>query len=190
MIKILATSAIIHDNYALRQKEYEVSLSAVNKFGHDLYIVECCRETGPCFLEDFSNNVFYSNVNATLKNKGVNEANALIKAFEYFNFNPKDLIVKITGRYTLLANSFLDEVEDYDCILNPRGDHVFFGCFALRAEMFYQMLCSFNKITMEHDMIGIEYMVARYLEKVTVRKKFVPYIGMACNIANTGVVMI
>lgn len=189
-MKVLATSALIDNHYHRRQWEYEESFSAINRFGYDLYVVECYKEIGPTFIEDFSKNVYYSNVNLSLKNKGVNEANALIAAFRHFNFNPDELIVKITGRYILENNSFFIDTEKFDCIYNPRGDQAFFGCFALRAKIFYDMLCSFDKLKMEKDMINIEYLIAKYLEDNNVVTKLVSSIGMRCNIAHNGDILL
>ncbi len=189
-MKVLATSALIPENYQIRKWEYQQSFSTINRFGHDLYVTECYQEAGPAFIEEYSKNVYYSNVNANLRNKGVNETNALIKAFEYFNFDPEDLIVKITGRYILETDSFFKNLEDFDCVYNPRGDQAFFGCFALKARIFYDMLCSFDKSKMEEEMINVEYLIARYIEKHSIKTKLVNQIGMRCNIAHNGDVLI
>lgn len=189
-MKVLATSALIPDNYPIRQWEYGQSFSTINQFGYDLYVVECYKEKGPSFFEEFSKNIFYSGVNANLKNKGVNEANALIKALEYFKFDPEELIVKITGRYRLENNSFFCDTDGFDCVYNPRGNQAFFGCFAIKAKLFYDMLNSFDKVKMEKEMINIEYLIARYLEDNNVKTKLVPQIGIRCNIANNGEVLV
>lgn len=174
-IHILCTAAILPIKYEERKQQYTRALTRVNEFCYKPYIVESCV-AGPTFLNDLSSEVLYSLSNNThLKNKGVNEFVSMIKAFEYWNFNDDDIIVKLTGRYFFQGDAFLRFLEDsldVDCaakfVTVPAGptkgvDAVLTGCFAMRCDLFKRMLTFFDYGWLEREMMCVEHVVGPYL---------------------------
>ncbi|MFC1841584.1 hypothetical protein ACFLYA_00765 [Candidatus Dependentiae bacterium] len=163
-IKILCTAAVLNKHFEGRKAEYIKSIKIVSEFGYESYIVEACK-SGNTFLDDYSSHVFYSNVNnPRLRNKGVNEGRSLKEAFNHFDFNDNDMIIKITGRYFFEDDSFISLVEnnpDVDAFVKivsnlPGYIWSFSGCFALRSKYFKDMLYSLDFAKMEKEMIDIE----------------------------------
>lgn len=171
-VKILYTAALIDFNFDQRKKEYIKTLEILSSYGYtDPYIVEAIKSGPPTFLDNYSCNIAYSNINdSRLHNKGVNEARSLLEAFKILNFNDNDIVVKITGRYYFTSNEFLMLVEN-----NPTVDafvktdssaQVFTGCFALRYKYFKEFLEQLDLAKMEQEMINIEQEIAHYLKKI------------------------
>lgn len=172
-VKILYTAALIDFDYKSRKQEYIKTLNILRDYGYsEPYIVEAIKRGPLTFLNDYSCNVIYSNVNNPgLGNKGVNEAKSIKEAFKKINFNDNDMIVKITGRYYFTSNEFLKTVEDHPSIdafvTTDSSGQVFTGCFALRYKFFKEMLDQLDYAKMEREMINIEQEVAWYLKKIS-----------------------
>ncbi len=188
-IRVLATTALLDNQYEQRKSEYEKGIEVVNSFGYEPYIVEAITASGPTFLDDLSDTVFYSNVNdASLRNKGVNEARSMRAALEHFGFSDDDMIIKVTGRYRYNSDYFIRCVEDHpdiDCVVcKDEYGQVRTCCFALRCKYFKEMLKQLDLEKMEREMINIELEVASYLKRNIHIKVFeVPKIDMTCRIA-------
>jgi len=121
-MKILYTAAYTSDCHQdIRKCEYSCSLNWFKSHDYDPYVVECYQTQGPLVYEKYTDKVFYACVNDTsLKNKGVNEAKAILKALDHYGFSDEELIVKVTGRYQPRETIFLDTVsnakEDVVCL--------------------------------------------------------------------------
>lgn len=168
--RVLCTSALLEANYETRKNEYISSFKALEAMGSKPYLVEAIAQSGPTFLENYSDRVFYSRVNDHwLRNKGVNEARSMLAAFEHFNFKDNDMILKLTGRYLFNSDSFLKLIEnncDVDAFIKKdEYGQVFTGCFAMRCKYFKAMLRQLDLEKMERSMINIEREVANYIEK-------------------------
>jgi len=171
-VKFLCTAAILDNYYNERKKEYIKSLEAISKLGYEPYVVESCI-TGPSFLDEYSSYVHYPKINNfKLRNKGVNEARALIEAFKYFDFDDDDMIIKMTGRYRLADSYFVKMVElniDADAVarywVKPNG--IFSGCFALKGKCFKDLLKNIDLEMMEKEWrTSIEVVIGNYLKKL------------------------
>jgi len=188
-MKILYTAAYSPDCQDIRKCEYSCSLKWFKSHGYDPYIVECYQTQGPLVYEEYTNKVFYACVNNTsLKNKGVNEAQAILKALDHYKFSDDEMIVKVTGRYQPRETVFLDIAsnakEDVVCMYIE--DQIFTGVVALRCGLFRQMLNSFDYKEMEEKTINIERKVARYIENNKVSVQCVGKVHFLCNIAFQG----
>ena len=194
-VKILYTAALLDCDYELRKLEYIKSLDILKNYGYsNPYIVEAIKSANPTFLDNYSCNVMYSNVNDySLRNKGINEARSIIEAFKQFNFNDKDMIIKITGRYFFTSDQFLKLVENnpsIDAFIKTDGlGQVFTGCFALRYKYFKTMLGQLDYDKMEHSMINIEQEVAIYINKIIKEQNanvmYCDKLDMLANIGNS-----
>ncbi len=168
---ILYTAAVINFQFDFRKNEYMRCLNLLHDYWYEPYIVEACSKA-PTFLEQHCKNVYYSQVNnASLKNKGTNEAKSMIQALNHYNFNDNDLIIKLTGRYYFKSDSFLRLVEatpDIDgyVTLDPRTFFSFTGCYGLRCKYFKEMLNSIDLNRMEREMIDVEHIVIDYMRKI------------------------
>jgi len=194
-MKIVFTSALINNEYAtVREKEYRMSLEQLHEFGYDVFLIETLKSGPPSFFEHYTNNIFYSNTNVdSLRNIGVKETMALIGGLKYYNFNASpELILKLTGRYLINRKSFLEQLteseSEYDVVATTDVyGQVFFGCFAMRGGLFYEMLTSFDLCWMEKNMINIEWITARYIDRPRFKVNYLKSIGVSANIANSGI---
>lgn len=171
-VKILYTVALIDFDYESRRQEYINTLNILRDYGYpEPYIVEAIKPGPHTFLNKYSNNVIYSNVNnPSLGNKGVNEAKSIKEAFKKIKFNDNDMIVKITGRYYFTSDEFLKTIEDHPSIdafvTTDSSGQVFTGCFALRFKFFRDLIDQLDYEKMEREMINIEQEVAWYLKRI------------------------
>ncbi len=174
-IVIVCTSALIVDNYEMRQQEYAQALSRLREYGYEPYVFEARKLRSPSFLEEYSNHVFYSNVhNYQVRNKGINEATSMLAGINHYQFDDETMIIKTTGRYWLNSRLFLDIVENHpemDAIVRfsgayPPDSYVITGCFAMRCKYFKEMLEQLDLVKMEQQWISIECEVADYICKM------------------------
>jgi hypothetical protein len=165
-IKIVCTAALSQVQYGLRKQEYINAIQIIKKYGYIPFIVESCQSVST-FLDDFSDYVWYSKTNdIRLRNKGVNEVKSLLSFFDRYSFDADDIIVKVTGRYLLLDDSFFRFIEqhmDGDAFVKYMGDQVFTGCFAMKYKYFVDFLRHLDLVKMEKEMINLEKEVAAYL---------------------------
>lgn len=193
-LKIVFTSALLNNEFTeIRQKEYITSFERLKSFGYDVYLIETVKTGPPSFFENYTKHVYYSNTHdASIRNIGVREAAALTKGFEYYSLHTSaELILKLSGRYLINRKSFLEDLEmsEYDVVATTDSyKQVFFGCFAMRGNLFYQMLNDLDYVAMEQQMINIESEIARYIEEKRFKKNYVKDIGVSANIANSGVI--
>ena len=193
-IKLVYTSALIDKQFESRKSEYIYSINTLSSFWHKPYVIECCCKSETSFLNEYCDNVCYTQTNdARLKNKGVNEAVSLLKGLEYFKFSDDDMIVKLTGRYYFKSDKFFHLVE-----ANPAVDafvkqdskgQVISGCFAMRCKYLKDMLRNMDFNKMEKERINIEFEVAQYLKKMkqVMKIKYVNNLGVIADIFGIGV---
>lgn len=170
-VKILYTAAIIPQHYEMRKNEYIHSIKTLHAFGYDPYIVESINKHGPTFFDEYTQRICYAGTNnPTLKNKGVNEFVSIKKAFEIFQFDDDDMIVKMSGRCYFASNMFLRHIEKnlhIDAFVKyDRNRQVFTGCFALRARYFKELLDTIDFVSAERHMINLERIVADHIATI------------------------
>ncbi len=196
-VRIVCTSALI-EPYESRRREYIDVLNLLEEYGYKPYVFEACHLTPPSFLEDYTPHVFYSSVNdSRLNNKGVNEARSMIEGFKHYHFADNDTIIKLTGRYLFDNRNFIHLVETHPEVdmfvkCDP-GHHIpfgkaFTGCYAMRFNLFKEMLQNLDLVKMEKEMIDIEVEVAHFAKKLADRGDRVMYvdqIGISANIGGS-----
>lgn len=186
-MKILFTSAVIEYNYEVRKNQYIESFKklceCVDK--SDIYIVETIL-SGGSFMEELTDNVYYTNVNnSNLKNKGVNELLSLKKFFDMVDFDEDEKLLKITGRYLLLSDHFINFCDgtNYNNIGKKTKDQIqiFTGCFQTRYGIFNRFINTVNYNVIEKSMINIEKVFYDFLKKID-NVHFVDKIDIQCQI--------
>jgi hypothetical protein len=175
-IKILYSAALLKDGYQVRKGEYIEGIKILNRYGYrNPYIVEAIKKKGPTFLDKYSTHVFYAQSNnAALRNKGVNEGRTLLESFGHFNFNPHDMLIKISGRYHFMSDCFIRFIEnnpDLDgAVKSDGGDSAYTLCYALKAHLMLDFLQSLDFEKMEREMICIEAELGAYVRRMIQEK--------------------
>jgi hypothetical protein len=171
-IRLLLSAALTDVRYDLRKQQYLENFEQLAKFGYgyeDVYVVEALKKQGPTFLEEYARHVFYATVNdPKVKNQGINEAKTLLEGCYHFNFDPEDMIVKMTGRHHFISDYFLQIVQkntDYDAILKVNGTSVFTLAFAMKYKYFKEMFERANYRAMEGRWIILETVVGEYIQQ-------------------------
>ena len=169
-IRVVCTAALSDSYFEFRKKQYVESFEFLNKLGYkDFFIVESLKRGGPTFLESYSKNVFYATVNdSSLKNHGINEAKTLLECCEHFNFQPDDIVIKLTGRHRVTSDYFLKIVEnnqDFDAWVKVNSDgNVFTVGFAMKYKYLKEMFKSIDYAYINSTMTPIEYKVGDYIK--------------------------
>lgn len=186
---IIITTALGPDRLSERMSEYKSALEWYSNSGFDFKIVECYGDSSQGFFERYSKDVFYPTINdSSIKNKGVNEAKALLSSFKHFGLMADEFLVKVTGRYLPTSTIFFERAASTqsDALLLELGGQAFFGCIGIRAKHFEDLLSSLDLQGMEKNMVNIEK-AAMDLIRGTMRYELVDEVGMLCNIAFNGV---
>ncbi len=171
-IRVYLSTALTDAHSEFRKKQYINSFNILAKYGYgyeDIYIVEALRKQGPTFLDDYSKHVFYSTVNDPhAKDNGVNEARTMLEGSYYFNFDPENMILKLTGRHHFISDDFLRIVEnntDYDAIVKilPHAPIMHCICFAMKCKHFQEMFK-----TMDYNprsWVNLETATRKYIDR-------------------------
>lgn len=168
-VHLVLSAALTDDYYEFRKQQYIDMFCTLLKFGYkDPFVIEAVKKRSPTFLDTYSKNVFYSQVNnSDLKNKGINEATTMLEGLKYFNFDPEDMILKITGRYQCINDFFLKFVEnnsDADAIVKFTPDgQVLTLCYAMKQKHFIHMFEHLDYASMETNTIYLEQTVGHYI---------------------------
>jgi hypothetical protein len=184
-IRLILTAALPDAHFAWRQKQYLESFKRLYRYGYrknDFYIVEALRKHGPTFLRNHCDNVYYAkNNNPHFKNNGINEAITLLEAFNYFNFDDEDMIIKMTGRYWLMNNNFFTLVHSLqnsvDAIVcwykepQHRGA-VYTSLIAMKCKYFKEMIAEFDYDAMDQQWTVLEHAVGGYLRHKVANSNF------------------
>jgi hypothetical protein len=112
---IVTASLIQNGNQDKREREYREGIQALQnslkefpslKANSKIIIVENNGKR-PTFLEEFGEDVLYTDNNfpKQIYNKGVKEIMDVIAVMDKYNIQGDDMVVKVTGRYTILPNS-------------------------------------------------------------------------------------
>lgn len=119
----LINSSVKGRDYQTRRAEYSISIQKIIKQfqGYNIVIVENHSllekliHIGPhkTFLNNFNIPVLYTKNNRFItRNYGMKELLDVFACIQYFNIQPDDFIVKITGRYMLAEDSnFVNEIR-------------------------------------------------------------------------------
>ena len=171
-VRVYLSAALTDDHHEFRKEQYIKSFNILAEYGYgydDIYVVESLKKQGPTFLENYSKHVFYSTVNnPSAKDNGVNEANTMLEGSYYFDFDPEDMIIKLTGRHHFISDDFLRLVEnntDYDAIVKilPHAPIMHCICFAMKCKHFQEMFK-----TMDYNprsWVNLETATRKYIDR-------------------------
>jgi hypothetical protein len=175
---LVLTAALTQSYSDFRKKQYISTCKQLVTLGYtkdNFYIVEALNKKGPTFLDAYCNNVFYATTNnASLRNKGINEALTLNEALYYFNFDDDDIIIKMTGRYFPLSDYFFNLIKnnlDYDAFffLTPSGDFTTLA-FAMRCKYLKEMYQALDYALIEGVNMCIETAVSNWIKHMIANK--------------------
>lgn len=191
-MKVLYTSALISQKSEERKSHYKDSYYSLLDYikKEDIFIVECFSENVD-FLSELGSPVYTANThNPSIKNKGVLELSALKKFMATVEFTD-DILLKITGRYRLLDNSFLNAIEqnsgyDFYGKLVDNNTQVFTGCFAIKDSILKEFLEYVNLEFLEKNMINIEKVLLDFLIEKNKKCFFVEKINIFAPIFGIG----
>lgn len=192
-LRLVLTTALAPVYYEFRKEQYLETLGLLLSYGYGnscygqkpFYVVEAI-EKSPTFFEEFTPYVFYATRNHPRKNHRINEARNLLESISYFNFDADDMIVKLTGRYQPMNNSFfqiLDNEKNYDAYIKLTDNgFAWTFLFAMRCKFLKNMLESIDYLAMEKEGVMFEQVVAEYIKKKSqkgeMRVRFVTTLGI------------
>jgi hypothetical protein len=172
-VRIVLSVALTDTYFEFRKQQYLEMFKTLATYGYGpthFYIVEALKKRGPTFLDGHCQNIFYSTANnPNFRNQGTNEARTILQGSYYFNFDPEDMVLKLTGRYHLLSDYFLRLVEE-----NPRHDafvkidkdgNVYTLGFAIRCKYLREMYETMDFVKMERNWINVENEVGDYIKR-------------------------
>ena len=171
VVRIVCSAALTDNFFEFRKKQYICSFEKIIELGYPaFYVVEAIRKKGPTFLENYSKHIFYATVNnPNLRNNGINEAKTLLEGCRHFNFEPDDMIVKLTGRHSFISDYLIKLVEnnpDIDAFVKANEDgNIWTVGFAMRYKHFKEMFETIDYDFIERNMIPLEYKVGDYIKK-------------------------
>jgi hypothetical protein len=99
---------------------------------------------------------------------------AITAALDRYAFRDEDLLIKLTGRYSLESSRFLNAVETHPEIdLFVKFDQwgqAFTGCYAIRCKVLKELLRGIDLEELERQRICIETKVAEFIRKMPPEK--------------------
>ena len=110
---IVTTSIIQNGNEVKREREYKQGIKALQdslnefptlKANSKIIIVENNGQRST-FLDGLGEDVVYTENNKNDENKGIKEIKDVLAVMDKYNINGDDMVVKLTGRYSILPNS-------------------------------------------------------------------------------------
>jgi len=173
-IIIAISTAIINDNLSVedRIREYTECFDIIKKLGYEFHIVETVVEKSE-FLEGYSKNVFYTNVNGSYINRGTNYVNSFKKFLNESNFEDNDIIIHITGRYPLTDDSFFIRCLNLDsnkigCFKKDSHSQFYLFLYGMRFKNLKSTLNSIDVDYMEKNMINLEMIFSQKINHESV----------------------
>lgn len=181
-IIIAISTAIINDNLSVedRLKEYAECFDIIKNLGYEFHIVETAVEKSD-FLEGYSKNVFYTNVNGSYNNRGTNYVNAFRKFLNESDFEDDDIIIHITGRYPLTDDSFFVKCLSLDsdkvgCFKKDPHNQFYLFLYGMRFKNLKNVLNSIDVDYMEKNMINLEMIFSQKINHESV--ELTDYLGI------------
>jgi hypothetical protein len=173
---IFTTSIIDSAREQVYYNAISESISILSHLPFEFYIVENNgqRQT---MLDDISGaKVLYTNTNnitlsTTRGGKGMKEFQDIIHVADKYQFNDEDIVVKLTGRYTLQAPAtFLESVialeDKYDAFIKWYNicsrEYVYHDCILGLYALRYKYLKEFNFINMTRH-VSMEHVFAMHI---------------------------
>jgi len=137
--------------------------------------------------------IYTTNNETTYKSKGVNELLDLHEVIQRMNIQGNDMIIKLTGRYSIISSAFFNEVieheSDYDafikffnvCTMEYQENDCVLGLYAIRA----YLLKGWNPYSIDNHS-SAEVAFARYVRRSAPRMKEMNRLDIRCVFAEDG----
>lgn len=171
VIRVVCSAALTHNHFEYRKQQYIEAFGKIATFGYPkFYVIEAVKKHGPTFLNDLTPHVFYATVNnPNLRNNGINEALTMLEGCKHFNFDPEDIIIKLTGRHSIISDHLFKSIEnncDADAFVKINEDgNVFTLGFGMRYKYLKEMFETIDYGPLERGMIPLEYRVGDYIKR-------------------------
>ena len=205
MIYLIITSSLLTIRFqAAPEKRMDEYLTAISETLYHLpasirpVIVENNGKRTTC-LEQFTHHgqavpvVYTTNNEQRYKSKGVNELLDLHEVIHRMNIQGNDIVIKLTGRYSMRSSVFFNEVitceSEYDafikffnvCRMEFQEDDCVLGLYAIRA----YLLKGWNPYSIENHS-SAEVAFARYVRRSVPRIKEMNTLDVCCVFAEDG----
>ena len=191
--RFIFTSSINTDERELAYiSQIKNSISVIKDLPFEVYLVENngLRETLLDQIEGVT--LLYTGTNSirSFERKGMKEFHDLLLLADKYEFDDEDIIIKLTGLYTLSDATFLKSVVElesrYDAFIKwydvVQGKYLYDDCCLGLYAIRYKYLKEFNYIKMlQHP--SMEHVFAKYLrEEVPANRTLdVTYLGLLIN---------
>lgn len=202
MIYLILTASLHTKRFTVNSKREDEYISAINKTLSYLpgtiqpIIVENNGTRSTCLDQFIHHNkrvpVVYTDHNQLqFKSKGVNELLDLRRVIDQMGIQADDMIIKLTGRYSVTSSAFFEEVikDRYDafvkfynvCQLIWDIDDCVLGCYAVRAFL----LKGWNPYSID-NYISAEVAFVKYIQRCGARIKEIETLGVRCHFSEDG----
>ena len=195
-MKIIYTSAMINQKKDLRLCQYRRSHeSLVSLFGNNsITIVECYAQNIKDVSEitDLGSELFITRTHKPdIRNKGVLEILGMKKFLNETKIDEDEILLKITGRYTLSDTSIVRALEEdksavFAGRLTDNNTQIFTGCFSIRKRTLSNFFNNVDLDHMEKNMINFEKTLKDYLSIIEEKSIFLNKINIEAPIFGTG----
>jgi hypothetical protein len=158
VFRFIFTATIFDDREELYVERIQDTIQKLRGFPCSFYIVENNGERNTKLDSIKGVQLLYTNTNSRQINKGMKEFFDILLLGEKYSFSDNDMIIKLTGLYSLedsceLIEALMQEHENYDAFIKWYNictqmylvDDCIMGLYALR----YRYLTEFNYIRMQ-----------------------------------------
>jgi len=176
-----------------RVLEYKESIKTILSYVSDKIKPIIIENNGKraTFLDEFGVDVHYTENNKeSFKHKGINELMDIKSAISAYDIKDDDIVIKITGRYKLIDDSFfqtvINSLQSYDAFIKFFNvfteefieDDCVLGLFAIRCK---------HLITFEYDLTQEvpETQFAEHVRKSKCRINEIKRLGLSCKFSDT-----
>ena len=165
-LKVLVTAYSGEFDRNRRESEYDIAINNLKSFvkENDIIVVECAGVRRP-WHKILPDNVLVGKNHSKYKNKGCNEISGILDNIDSID---SDWIVKMTGRYNPTSGKLFDSVKNpllgIDGMGVVSGGKIWAGAFAMKTDLFFQMLRLAKLEEMESQWISIEEILSKHLK--------------------------
>lgn len=182
-------------NYQERKDRYIMCINNVKNIIKDYNIIPVIVENNGkrvTYLDELGIPIIYTNNNKYSRHKGCNEALDIKHVINVLNCDDNDIIIKLTGRYKLLDDSFIKDILtniEYDayikffnvCTLEYMQNDCVLGLFAIKCKYLKEYSFTYEDSIRNPS---TEVSFATYVRKNCKKIKEYTYLGLECLFAD------
>ena len=128
-----------------------------------------CRST---YLDNLCDNIFYTDNNKIKQvHKGITELNDIKDTIKQYNIQDEDIVIKLTGRYSILNDSF------FNLIINNKEKEAFIKFYNVCELKFMKNDC----------VLGLFAIKCKYLKNFEYKKLYSPEVEFATYVRNSNI---